>query len=131
MKAYPQQNVALNKIVYNHDHNRAWRISEDLFDSFADRWKIYFTTIPLKPDQVWNLVLSTLVLHNILTKTKYSRNGYFLMILEDLIAVDWNTTYEKLHLDHIIDSFYHLETPRNGHNATVTPKSTSLFSKTL
>ena len=51
------------------------------------------------------------------------------MILEDLLGGDSNTTDEKLHLDHIIDSFYHLETPRNGHNATATTKSTSLFSK--
>ena len=48
MKAYPQQNVALNKLVYNHDHNRPWRISEDLFDNFADRWEIYFTTNSIK-----------------------------------------------------------------------------------
>ena len=129
MKAYLQQSLALNKTVYNYDHNRVWRISEDLFGNFADRWKIYFTTIPLKPDQVWNLILSTLVLSSTLTKSKYSRNAYFLIILEDLLGDDCNTTDEKLHLDHIIDSFYHLETPRNGHNATVTTKSTSLFSK--
>ena len=64
-----------------------------------------------------------------LTKSKYSRNAYFLIIVKDLLVGDCNTTDEKLHLDHIIDSFYHLETPRNGHNATVTTKSTSLFSK--
>ena len=51
------------------------------------------------------------------------------MILEDLLGGNCNTTDEKLHLDQIIDSFYHLETSRNGHNATITTKSTSLFSK--
>ena len=129
MKTYPQQNLTLDKIVYNYDHNRAWRISDDLFGNFANRWKIYFTTIPLKPDQAWSLILSTLVLHSMLTKSKYSKNAYFLIILEDLLGGDCNTTNEKLHLDQIIHSFYHLETPRNGHNATVTTKSTSLFSK--
>ena len=64
-----------------------------------------------------------------MTKNKYSRNAYFLIILEDLVGDDCNTADEKLDLDHIIDSFYHLETPRNGRNATVTTKSTSLFSK--
>ena len=64
-----------------------------------------------------------------LTKSKYSRNAYFLVIVKDLLGGDCNTTDEKLHLDHIIDSFYHLETPGNGHNATVTTKSTSLCSK--
>ena len=64
-----------------------------------------------------------------LTKSKYSINAYFLIILEDLLGGDCNTTNEKLHLDQAIHSFYHLETPRNGHNATVTTKSTSLYSK--
>ena len=35
IKASPQQNLTLNKIVYNYDHNRAWRRSEDLFGNFA------------------------------------------------------------------------------------------------
>ena len=64
-----------------------------------------------------------------LAKTTYSRNAYFLIILEDFLGGDCNTTDEKLHLDHTVDSFYHLEAPQNGHNATVTTKSTSLFSK--
>ena len=64
-----------------------------------------------------------------LTKSKHSINAYFLIIVEDFLGGDCNTTDEKLHLDHIIDSFHHLETPGNGNNATVTTKSTSLFSK--
>ena len=35
IKAYPQQNLTLNKIVYSYDDNRAWRRSEDLFGNFA------------------------------------------------------------------------------------------------
>ena len=64
-----------------------------------------------------------------LTESKYLRNAYFLIILEDLFGGDCNTTDDKLHFDYIIHFFYHLETRRNGHNATVTTKSTSLFSK--
>ena len=76
MKPYPQKNLSIDKRIYNYRHSRARRISENLFGILANRWRIYYTTIPLCPEQVENIVLSTLALHNMLCKSSSSRNAY-------------------------------------------------------
>ena len=37
-------------------HIRARRISDNLFDILANRWRIFFTTINLEPENVENIV---------------------------------------------------------------------------
>ena len=68
MKPYPQQNLTVDKRVYNYRHSRARRISENLFGILANRWRIFFTTINLEPKHVENIVLSALALHNMRIK---------------------------------------------------------------
>ena len=75
IKPYPQQNLTADKRVYNYRHNRARRISENLFGILANRWRIFFTTINLEPKHVENIVLSALALHNMLIKNPAYRPG--------------------------------------------------------
>ena len=66
-----------------------------------------------------------------LTESKYLRNAYFLIILEDLFGGDCNTTDDKLDFDNIIYFFYHLETPWNGHNAKLPQNLPAYFQRNI
>ena len=76
MKPYPQNNLTIDKRIYNYRHSRTRRISENLFGILANRWRIFYTIIPLSPKLVENIILSTLALHNMLCKSTTSRNAY-------------------------------------------------------
>ena len=76
MKPYPQQNLTLDKRIYNYRHSRARRISENLFGILANRWRVYHTKILVHPDRMNSLILTTSALHNMLRKSPGSRNLY-------------------------------------------------------
>ena len=123
MKPYPQQNLTVEKRVYNYRHSRARRISENLFGILANRWRIFFTTINLEPQHVENVIFSALALHNMLIKSPKSVNTYrpanlgnSLLENGEIIEGDWRK-------NHITDSFYPLQVPRGGHNAKISAKA--------
>ena len=107
MKPYPKQNLFVDKKVYNCHHSRGRRISEKLFGILANRWTIYFTTIPLEPERVEFLIISTLALYNMLSKSAYSRNAYRPIGLADSIGEGNNVIKSKIyHQGHLQGLFY-------------------------
>ena len=114
MKPYPQQNLTLDKRIYNYRHSRARRISENLFGILANRWRVYHTKILLHPDRMNSLILTTLALHNMLRKSPGSRNLYSPSTLADsldengiVIEGEWrsqecsNVLYPYKHLQEV------------------------------
>jgi len=118
MKPYPQQNLTVDRRIYNYRHSRARRISENLFGILANRWRIFFTTINLEPKYVENLVLSTLALHNMLIKNPAYRSGN----LADSTLENGDVREGEWRDNVTTDTFHPLQIPRSGHNASATAK---------
>ena len=96
IKPYLQSDLTITKRIYNYRHSCAQRNSENLFGILTNRWRIFYTMIPLTSRCVVNIILSTLALHNMLLKSTSSRNMYRPTTLVDsfddhgnLVAEDW------------------------------------------
>ena len=123
MKPYPQQNLTTEKRVYNYRYSRARRISENLFGILANRWRIFFTTINLEPKYVENVILSALALHNMLIKSPLSSNAYRPPSLADSVLENGEVLEGEWRNQVVVDSFYPLQIPRTGHNASTNAKA--------
>ena len=124
MKPYPQNNLTVDKRIYNYRHSCARRISENLFRILANRWRVFYTMIPLSPKRVENIILTALALHNMLCKSTSSRNAYRPSTLVDsyddhgnLVEGDWRSEKNS-------DFFYPLKVPNTGHNPSLSAKLT-------
>ena len=95
MKPYPQQNLIADKTIYNYRYSRARRISENLFSIPANRWRIYLTIINLEPKIVKDVVLTTLILHNMLIRSPDSLNFCQPALLVDHANENGNLTEEE------------------------------------
>ena len=69
MKPFPQQSLNEERRIYNYRHCRARKISENLFGILANRWRIFFSIINLEREYVEDCILTTLTLHNMLSKS--------------------------------------------------------------
>ena len=92
MIPYPQRSLTADKKIYNYRHSRARRISENLFGIRANRSRIYFIIINLEPKIVKDVVLTTLILHNMLIRSPESLNVYRPASLVDLVNENENLT---------------------------------------
>ena len=119
MKPYPQQNLTADKRVYNYRHSRARRISENLFGILANRWRIFPTTINLKPKHVENIVLSALALHNMLIRNPAYRSGN----LADTLLENGEVLEEEWRDNVATDSFHPLQNARSRHNPSISAKT--------
>lgn len=52
--------------IYNYRLSRAWRVVENAFGIFANRLRVFRTTINLHPDKVVKITLASCVIHNFL-----------------------------------------------------------------
>ena len=68
MKPYPQQNLSVEKRVYNYRHCQARRIFENLFGILANRWRFLRAPLQLSPETVQSITNTALILHNYLRK---------------------------------------------------------------
>lgn len=67
MRPYPGTQVRNeDKAVYNYRHSRARRVSENAFGILSQKFRIYYRTINLSPENVDNVILATCCLHNFL-----------------------------------------------------------------
>ena len=123
MKPFPQQGLIPGKRIYNYRHNRARRISENLFGIVANRWRIYFTIINLDPKHVENIIFTTLILHNMLIKSSFSANVYRPAFFADTILENGEIVAGEWRDNQSNDSLYELQVPRSGHNASIAAKS--------
>ena len=69
MKPFPQRGLTDEKRVYNYRHSRARRISENLFGTISNRWRVLRAPILLAPESVKNIAMAILVLHNYLRQS--------------------------------------------------------------
>ena len=121
MKPYLQQNLTTERRVYNYRHNRARRISENLFGILGNRWCIFHTVILLVPKTVESIILSTLALHNMLIKSS-TRRIYCPTGLVDTENVNRELTNGLWRNDIYADSMLSLEILARGHNTSVSAK---------
>ncbi|KAK2561668.1 Protein ALP1-like [Acropora cervicornis] len=68
MKPFPQQNLSVDKRVYNYKLSRARRLSENLFGILINRWRALKNVLLLPPASIEFLVMAALTLHNFLKK---------------------------------------------------------------
>ena len=66
MKPYPHRNLTEPQMVFNYRLSRARRVVENAFGIMANRFRVFQTTINLKPDKVESIVLAACCLHNYL-----------------------------------------------------------------
>ena len=123
VKLFPQQGLTGERRIYNYRHSRARRISENLFGILANRWRIFFTIINLEPKYVEDCIFTALILHNTLIKSPNSVNVYRPSSFADTILEDGEISEGEWRANQIPDSFYSLQVPRTGHNASLYAKS--------
>ncbi|XP_064088348.1 uncharacterized protein LOC135202814 [Macrobrachium nipponense] len=65
IKPYPQRGLSKKDWIYNYRLSRAHRMVENAFRILANRFRVFHTSICLKPDRAESIVLASCVLHNI------------------------------------------------------------------
>ena len=83
MKPYPQKNLTKERRVYNYRYSGARRISENLFGTLANKWRIFQQPLNLSPEKSSTITTCALVLHDFLRSN--SRNAYTPPALIDYI----------------------------------------------
>lgn len=68
MRPYPGRNLDVSKKIFNYRLSRGRRVVENAFGLLAQKFRIYFRPIQAKPENVDNMILSTLILHNFIKK---------------------------------------------------------------
>lgn len=88
MKPFPEKDARADDThrIFNYRLSRFRRISENAFGIWANRFRIFHTTIDLNPDKVCLLVQASVVLHNMLC-TK-SRDTYLPVGYADSVNAD-------------------------------------------
>ena len=71
MKPFSQRGLTDERSIFNYRLSRGRRVSENVFGILASRFRMYFTTLSMKPDNAVKIILASLVLHNLL-RTKAS-----------------------------------------------------------
>lgn len=66
MKPYPQRNLSEEKRIFNYRLSRARRISENVFGILSSRFRIFMSTLCVKPENAVTIVMAALALHNFL-----------------------------------------------------------------
>ena len=123
IKSFAQQGLTREKRIYNYRHSRARRISENLFGILANRWRIFFTIINLKPKYVEDVIFAALILHNMLIKSLNSVNVYRPAFFADATLEDGKIAEGEWRENEAPNSFYSLQVPRTEHNSSLYAKS--------
>ncbi|KAM3918743.1 uncharacterized protein RB166_013520 isoform 2-T2 [Leptodactylus fuscus] len=66
LKPYSNRGLNFQKRIYSYRLSRAWRRVECAFGILTAKWRIFTTTIQLKPESVDDIVKACVVLHNFL-----------------------------------------------------------------
>ena len=80
----------INAFTITDSHGQ--QTSEKISSILANRWQIYHTKLLLHPDDVTNLVLTTVILHNMLRKSTESKNTYNPYMFVDEVCNDGSIT---------------------------------------
>ena len=120
MKHFHQQGL-IRERHRHYRHSTAQKISKNLFQILAERWRISFTTIKFVPKHGEDLILDALILHNILIKTPNSVNVYRPASFADYILEDMEKSEREWRTN--VVTFYSIQVPRTGHNVSLYAKS--------
>ena len=66
MKPYSQRHLSEEKRIFNYRLSRGRRISENVFGILASRFRVFLTSLCVKPDSATKIVLAAIALHNFL-----------------------------------------------------------------
>ena len=69
LRPYPGSSLTEEETVYNYRHSRARRVIENTFGNLCSHWRIFFTPIHAKVENVENIVMVSIALHNYLKET--------------------------------------------------------------
>ena len=83
MKPIPLRQQTRRQRLYNYRISRARRVVENAFGILAERFRIFFTTIPLPPARVQQIVVACCCLHNLFRRQQGRVNGLGLVDRED------------------------------------------------
>lgn len=68
LKPFPQKGITHDKLVFNYRLSRARRVVENAFGILASRFRVFHSTINMRPEKVEDVVLACIVLHNFLRR---------------------------------------------------------------
>ena len=120
MKPFPQQNLTIEKRIYNYQHSRARRISENMFGIFANRWRV-FHTMHLSPERATSVTLRALILDNYLLKPP-SNSAYGTVGLIDQEGEQGNVIAGSWRSEHMAEEFRSITPQRHGNNISNSSK---------
>ena len=83
MKTIPLHQPERRQRIYNDHISRAWRVVKNKFTILADRFRIFFTTIPLPPESIQKIIVACCCLHNLFRRQRGCVNGAALVDRED------------------------------------------------
>lgn len=66
MKPYPQRNLNEEQRIFNYRLSRGRRISENVFGILTSRFRVFLSTLCVKPESAVSVVMAAIVLHNFL-----------------------------------------------------------------
>ena len=68
MKPYPKKGLSEEQRIFNYRLSRARRVSENAFGILSSKFRVFHTTLCVKPENAIAIVHACLVLHNFLMK---------------------------------------------------------------
>ena len=68
MKPYPKRGLTEEQRIFNYRLSRARRVSENAFGVLSARFRVFHTTLCVKPENAISIVHATLALHNFLIR---------------------------------------------------------------
>lgn len=66
MKPYPKRGLTEEQRIFNYRLSRARRVSENAFGILSSKFRVFHTTLSVKPENAISIVHASLVLHNFL-----------------------------------------------------------------
>ena len=74
-KPYPHRGLSDAERNFNYQLSKARRVVENAFGMWANRFRVFLTTINVKPKTVKKLVLASCIIHNILRDKRPHQYG--------------------------------------------------------
>ncbi|XP_040207240.1 protein SLX4IP isoform X1 [Rana temporaria] len=102
MKPYPKRGLDFNGKIFNYRLSRARRQVECAFGILANKWRIFQSTIQLKPSHVDMIVKSACSLHNFVLQRERYANDLLDHNMEDL---EWPSVRYPDHAANIREKF--------------------------